>query len=162
MNAPDAGSAAAVTKPRNCDRIVFTGKDKPAIKRKERLVTKLIDNRHLRTWCTTSAIFTCTAWPGSQTTNCEEMGAKQQPPLRMKAGRPGFTCSRMGAGSSTTQGGIFAFWRTVCRKSTSSSTTTLRPRLTSKVAAMGSAASLRTPRGEARDLIIVSWGWTGW
>ena len=55
MSAPDAGSAAAVTKPGNCDRIVFIGKDKHVIKHswrihsvpgKVRLVTKLIDNRH--------------------------------------------------------------------------------------------------------------------
>ena len=32
MSAPDAGSAAAVIKPGNCDRIVFIGKDKDAIK----------------------------------------------------------------------------------------------------------------------------------
>ena len=30
MSAPDAGSAAAVTKSGNCDRIVFRGKDKHA------------------------------------------------------------------------------------------------------------------------------------
>ena len=153
MNASDAGSAAAVTKPGNCDRIVFIGKDKHVVKHswrlhsvpgKVRLVTKLIYNRHLRTWCTT-AIFNCTAWPGSRTTTCAEMGAKQQPPLGMKAGRPGYTCSRMGAGTSTREGGIFAPWRKVCGKSASSSTTTLRSRLTSKVATMGSAALLRTP-----------------
>ena len=56
MSAPDAGSAAAVTKPGNCDRsIVFVGKDKHVIKHscwlhsvpgKVRLVTTLIDNRH--------------------------------------------------------------------------------------------------------------------
>ena len=153
MSARDARSAAAVTKPGNCDRIVFNGKDKHVMKHswrlhfvpgKVRLVTKLIDNWHLRTWCTT-AIFTCTAWPGSRTTTCAEMGAKRQPPLDMKDGRPRYTCSRMGAESSTREGGIFDSWRTMCGKSASSSTTTLRPRLTSKVAKMGSAASLRTP-----------------
>ena len=65
MSAPGAGSAAAVTKSGNCDSIVFIGKDKHVIKYswrlhsvpgKVRLVTKLIDNGHLRTWCTT-AIF---------------------------------------------------------------------------------------------------------
>ena len=59
MSAPDAGSAAAVTKPSNCDRIDFNGKDKHVAKHswrfhsvpgKVRLVTKLIDNRHLRTF----------------------------------------------------------------------------------------------------------------
>ena len=143
MSAPDAGSAAAVTKPGNWDRIIF--RDKHVIKHswrlhsvpgKVRLVTKLIDNRHLSTWYTT-AIFTCTAWPGSRTTTCAEMGAKQQPPLGMKAECPGYTCSCTGAGSSPREGGIFASWRTVCGNSASSSTTTLRPRLTSKVATTG-------------------------
>ena len=55
MSAPDAGPAAAVTKPGNCDRIVFIGKEKHVIKHswrlhsvpgKVRLVTNLIDNRH--------------------------------------------------------------------------------------------------------------------
>ena len=55
MSAPDAGSAAAVTKPGNCDRIVFIGKDKYVIKHSWRphsvpgkvwLVRKLIGNRH--------------------------------------------------------------------------------------------------------------------
>ena len=55
MSARDAGSAAAMTKPGNCDRIVFFGKDKYVIRHswrlrsvpgKVRLVTKLIDNRH--------------------------------------------------------------------------------------------------------------------
>ena len=117
MSAPDARSVAAVTKPGNCDRIVFNGKDKHAIKHswrlhsvpgKVRLVTKLIDNSYLRIRCTT-AIFTCTAWPGSSTTTCAEMGAKQQPPLGMKAGRPGYTFSRMGVGSRTREGRVFAF-----------------------------------------------------
>ena len=55
MSAPDAGSAAAVTKPSNCDRIVFIEKEKYVIKHswrlhsvpgKVQLVTKLIDNKH--------------------------------------------------------------------------------------------------------------------
>ena len=55
MSAPNAGSAAAVTKPGSYDRIVFIGKNKHAIKHswrlhsmpgKVRLLTKLIDNKH--------------------------------------------------------------------------------------------------------------------
>ena len=39
----------------------------------------------------------------------------------------------------------FCFLADKCGKSVSTSTTTLRPRLTSRVTTMGSAASLRTP-----------------
>ena len=55
MSASDAGSAAAVTKPGNCDRFVYIAKDIHVIKHSWRLhavpgsmrfVTKLIDNRH--------------------------------------------------------------------------------------------------------------------
>ena len=57
MSSPDAGSTAVMTKPANCNRIVFVGKDKHVIKHSWRLryysvpgkvrsVTKLIDNRH--------------------------------------------------------------------------------------------------------------------
>ena len=151
MSAPDAGSEAAVTKPGNCDRIVFIGKDKHAIKHswrlhsvpgKVRLATKLIDNRHRnRPSSTVHGLVRIADYYLRGDENEATAAARNEgrtPRIHM------FT-SRMAAGSSTREGGIFASWRTVCGKSASSSTTTLRPRVISKVATMGSAASLKTP-----------------